>query len=180
MSRVLTIPLGVIVERRPAKNPWADHVLRAIAVTEDPPPDLAPWTLLVREGEVERYHAGTAQIELHRKETEAYLENFLDDRPQIFVVLRRDDEDDASPFGFHLFCVSASPFYAQNLMDSGEDIVDPVPMPAAVAQRVRAFVDFHHVEEPFAKRKRRKAAEPDEVFARPPGWSPAGGDPWEN
>ena len=39
----------------------------------------------------------------------------------------------------------------------GDDLVDAVPMPAAVRQVVEAFVAEHHVEQAFYKRKQKRA-----------------------
>ena len=41
-------------------------------------------------------------------------------------------------------------------MDSGEDLVEAVPMPEPVLAWMQDFVGQHHVEEPFVKRKRDK------------------------
>ena len=58
--------------------------------------------------------------------------------------------DDVTVFG-----VTASAFEAQDYMDSGEEIVEAVPMPDELIAWLAAFVEHHHVEEVFKKRKRR-------------------------
>ena len=50
--------------------------------------------------------------------------------------------------------VTASPYEAQDYADSGEEIVEKVPMPPGLVAWVRDFVERHHVEEEFVKRKR--------------------------
>ena len=47
-----------------------------------------------------------------------------------------------------------------------------VPMPEGVIAFVQDYVARHHVEEPFHKRKRKRADSADEAFARPPSWTP--------
>ena len=60
---LLRIPVGVVVERRKADSLWLDFVWRAIGVLPDEP-DVAPWTVLRREGETVLYYAGNATIDL--------------------------------------------------------------------------------------------------------------------
>ncbi len=45
----LRLPVGVVVERRPATSPWADWVWKPAAVLLDLP-EVPPWTLLREEG----------------------------------------------------------------------------------------------------------------------------------
>ena len=84
--------------------------------------------------------------------------NLSDDPPRIYVLLRDDDEDD-SGHGILPFLVTVSAFEAQDYLDSGEEEVEGVPMPDAVIAWVQAFIDKHHVDEPFIKRKRKVARE---------------------
>ena len=77
--------------------------------------------------------------------------------------------------------VTASPFEAQDYADNGDDIVEKVPMPEGLVALVRDFVEAHHEEEVFHKRRRDKRAEeltqdgigdarivqPRDVFATP-------------
>ena len=54
MSRVeplLIIPVGVVIERRKSKSPWADFIWRPVAVLPGLP-DAAPWTALDNDAEV--------------------------------------------------------------------------------------------------------------------------------
>ena len=47
-------------------------------------------------------------------------------------------------------------------------------MPEVVVAFVQSYVERHHVEEKFHKRKRKPAESGDEAFARQPGWTPGG------
>jgi len=187
-----SLPLGIVVERRAVDNPWIDHSWRAIAVIAGAPA-LAPsgdWTLMRQGDGWAHFHAGTLTLELFRKETEGYKVNLSQDPPRLYVVLRRPDEsrsrresDPASnpasnPGSEHEivpFLVTVSPYEAQDYLDSGEDQVDVVPIPDAVIAFVQDFIDRHHVDEPFRKRKRVRANTGDEAFARPPDWQPRRG-----
>ncbi len=53
------------------------------------------------------------------------------------------------------FLVTACPYEAESYIESGDEIVEGVPMPDVVLAWVEDFVEAHHVEEPFKKRKRK-------------------------
>ncbi|WP_299400170.1 DUF3305 domain-containing protein [Pelagibius sp.] len=163
------LPLGVVVERRRIDHPWKDYAWRPVAVIPGAPPlePDADWTVL-REGEDwVHYHCGTLPLELFRRETEGYKVNLTQDPPQVFVLLRSEDDPD-SRHEFLPFLVTASPYEAQDYLDSGEEIVEGVPMPPDLVAFVQTFVDTHHVDEVFHKRKRQKARSGDDAFSRRP------------
>ena len=153
-----SIRLGVVLRRQPGMTRWARWVWRVSAVLPGAGP--ADWRELRREGEVVEYHAATCPLELHRTETEAYLVALSNDPPTVYVVLRPAEAPDApAPLAVH--SVTASPFDAQDHLDSGEEQVEPVPMPPALVAWVADFVARHHAGTPFVKRGRDGApAEP--------------------
>ena len=163
------IPLGIVVDRRDMDNPWQDCRWEPVAVIPGAGP-LAPdgpWTVLNQGDGWERYHAGTLPLELFAGETEAYKTNLSQDPPRLFVVLRSGEDQD-SQHEIVPFLVTASAYEAQDYLDSGEDVVEPVVMPEAVVAFVQRYVDKHHVEQTFYKRKRQRADTGDESFARRP------------
>ena len=58
------------------------------------------------------------------------------------------------------FLVTVCPYEAESYTESGEEIVEGVPMPPEILGWVQAFVDTHHVDQPFKKRKQKKAYDP--------------------
>ena len=73
--------------------------------------------------------------------------------------------------------MTVCPYEAQDYLDSGEEIVEAVAMPEGVVAFVQAYIDEHHVDEPFYKRKRKGPRRPDESFVRrPPGGEPGRGN----
>ena len=163
-----SMPLGVVVERRRIDHPWKDFAWRPVAVIPGAPAldPAAEWTVL-REGEDWiQYHCGTLPLELFRRETEGYKVNLTQEPPQIFVLLRSEEEPE-SRHEFLPFLVTASPYEAQDYLDSGEEIVEAVVMPPDLIAFVQAFVDEHHVDEVFHKRRRQKARSGDDAFSRP-------------
>ena len=109
----------------------------------------------MREGDVVDYHAGTVTLELFRADVEAYLVSLNMAVPSLWVVLDRD-ESGQSPSDYFLSAITASAYEAQDALDSGESIVEAVPMPDSLAAWIKEFIDMHYIEEPFKKRRRDK------------------------
>lgn len=149
-TALATIPVGVVVERRKAKSPWADYLWRPISVLAGVPA-AEPWTPIGRETGVELFYAGRAVIELHRTETLYYRENLASGSAQLWVVIRPTD---TRP---ELVTVTADPAEGEALTDAGHDIVETVAMPEPIALTIQEFIAAHHVEQPFIKRRRAPA-----------------------
>lgn len=163
------LPLGVVVERRKIKSRWKGHAWRPVAVFAGAPPrdPRGDWVELRRGEDWVHFHAGTLPLELFRRETDGYRLNLSQEPPRLFVVLRSGADAD-SRHEVVPFLVTACPYEAQDYLDSGEELVEAVAMPPDVAAFVQAYVDAHHVDEPFRKRKRRPHGAAEESFARRP------------
>jgi len=148
-----SLPLGVVMRRTPGATRWVAHHWRAVAVLPGAP--AADWRELRREGDTVEFHSATLPLDLYRADTEAYLHGLTAEDPSVYVVLRETasaDGSEACPL--EVVLATVSPYEAQDYCDSGEEIVEKVPMPAALRAWVSAFVDEHHEEEEFKKRKR--------------------------
>lgn len=163
LPREASRTVSVIVERRPSDHPWIDWSWRPVGVL-DGSAKAAPWTLLAEEDGVKRFHAGSADLRIHRKEVEAYRIN-LADRPVLYVVLRESEEGD-HPFRLHE--VTVSPYEAQDELDGADAIVEPVAMPPAIAAWLAAFCDAQPEPEPFVKRRRARTNLEKEQFSKEP------------
>ena len=141
--------VGVIVERRPSASPWAEVSWRVAGVITDPP-SVEEWSRLRDNGEIVDFYAGAAAIELHGIETANYRDNLASGHPRLWVVLRPAD----TPAGLALALVTADPAEGEAMTEAGEQIVESVPMPETLQHWVGAFIQAHHVERPFIKRKR--------------------------
>ena len=159
MERSVRMPLGVVVERRKSTSRWQDWIWRPVSVIHGAPPVGPEWRELLRGETWTHYHAANLPLELHRVETEAYLLNLAQEPPRIYVVLRPATEPAAQ--AYRPLLITASPVEAEGYLASGDEIVEGVPMPAAVIAWLRDFVDRHHVERPFVKRKRARGADDD-------------------
>ncbi|MCD1631875.1 DUF3305 domain-containing protein [Marinobacter shengliensis] len=147
------LPVGAVVRRTPGVTRWARHIWTPVAVIPGAPE--AFWKEMVREGEVVDYHAGTVTMQLYRADTEAYLVSLNMITPSVWVILDRD-QSGQSPSGWFVSDITASAYEAQDALDSGESIVEPVPIPESLAAWIKEFIDLHYIEEPFKKRRRDK------------------------
>jgi hypothetical protein len=150
-----TMAVGVVVERRASDHPWLDYSWHAASVIPKAPArdPKGEWRTLVDDERAAQFHAGTLELSLFRKETEGYKLNLSQHPPRLWIVLRREEAGDC-PHEVLPFHVTADPNEAQIYLDNGEDLVDPVPMPEVIAGWVKDYVDRHHVDQPFYKRKR--------------------------
>jgi len=163
-----SLPVGVVLERREIDNPWQSHSWHTVEVIPGAPP-VDEWRELAQGEGWTRYHAATLEVELFGGETEGYRYNLSNATPAVYVVLRPSDE--AEP-GVEPFLATVCPYEAQDYQESDDETVDPVPMPADMIAWVGHFVDEHHVEQPFHKRKRK----PHELErGRPPDQRRRGG-----
>ena len=150
-SAMAAMPVGVVLRRTPGVTSWAKWAWTAVAVLPGAGP--GNWRELRREGDAVEYHAATVDMHLYRTDTEAYLTALNGKPPSVFVILRMPaGSGDGKP---DLLTVTASAYEAQDYADNGEDIVEPVPMPPGLEAWIGDFVDRHHQEEAFVKRKRR-------------------------
>ncbi|MCD1646765.1 DUF3305 domain-containing protein [Marinobacter adhaerens] len=158
--------VGAVVRRSPGVTRWVKEIWKPVAVIPGAPD--AFWKELIREENVVDYHAGTVTMELFRADVEGYLVSLNMAIPSIWIIMDRDVTSQ-SPSGWVLSTITASAHEALDALDSGESIVEAVPIPESMAAWIKEFIDMHYIEEPFKKRRR------DEV--RVDGAEDAKGDP---
>jgi Protein of unknown function (DUF3305) len=149
------IAVGIVVERRKARSPWADFLWRPVSAFAGAPA-AAAWTLLGTEPETSLFYAGEAAIELHRTETTNYRDNLASGAPALWVVMRSTGSEPP----LELIAVTADPAEGEAFTDAGNNLVEAVPMPAAIAEIISRFIVEHHVERPFVKRQRDRQTPP--------------------
>ncbi len=113
-----------------------------------------------------RFHAGTVTLTLHRKLVEAYKVNLARDEASLWVILQDNEEEGDMPFVVDT--VTASPYEAQNFADTGEGLVEPVPVPGELLAWMLDFVRSHPDEEVFKKRKRDRLDVEELKFGKEP------------
>lgn len=150
-QKSITMPLGIVIRRVPGVTRWAKHVWKAVAVL--PGAGRADWKEMRRDGDTVEFHAATLPLELFRTDTEAYLHGLSAKVPAIYIVMREGTGE--RPLDIVL--VTASPYEAQDYADTGEELVEKVPMSEGLVAWIREFVEVHHEDEVFVKRRRDKA-----------------------
>jgi hypothetical protein len=148
-TALVSIPVGVVVERHKATSPWLDFVWRPVSVLSGIPA-AAPWTPLGTVGDTTAFFAGTATIALYRTETANYIDNLNSGAPLLWVVLRTTDRQPP----YEVLAVTADPAEGEAFTEAGNDLVETVPMPPDITDAVEAFIAEHHVPRPFLKRQR--------------------------
>ncbi|MEM9269087.1 MAG: DUF3305 domain-containing protein, partial [Pseudomonadota bacterium] len=129
------MPIGVVLRRSPGATRWQKWVWTASSVLPGARP--ATWHELHREGDVIEFHADTVPLELHGADAEAYLHGLQAQVPCLYVIMRQGQGE--APLDVIL--VTASPYEAQDYTDSGEEIVEKVPMPPLLRAQIQDFVD---------------------------------------
>ncbi|MEO1720188.1 MAG: DUF3305 domain-containing protein [Pseudomonadota bacterium] len=166
---MLYIPLGVVVVRETIDHEWGEEQWRPLSVFTSPP-NAEPWREMARfdDGRV-TYHAGNVELDLHRKETAAYLANLDQPEPFVYVILREDDDPDTDT-PVTLYAATASPLEAEAHGEGGDEIVAACAMPDELRRVVEAFCAEHYVDEKFVKRRRDRSerSEPHLFGQEPP------------
>jgi Protein of unknown function (DUF3305) len=155
VSRVeplLTIPVGVVIERRKSRSPWANFIWRPVAVLPGVP-DAAPWTPLDDDADRTNFYGGATTIALYRSDTAGYRDNLTTGAALLWVVLRPTGLDPP----YEIAAVTADPGEGEAFTESATNLVEAVPMPEAVRAALADFVTRHHVEHPFVRRERDRA-----------------------
>jgi len=141
-----SLRVGVVGVSRPPATRWATRVVVPAALLADPPP-LEAGMVMSDQGDVRTFYMGDHAVLLHSGETRNYIDNLAAARPALWVATD----------GKKVQIVTADPYEGEALASDTGRVVEALAMPGAIAERVRVFVDAHHVHEEFHKRKRRPA-----------------------
>jgi hypothetical protein len=161
MAALVSIPVGVVVDRIKAESQWIDFIWQPTAVLVGQP-DVQPWTLLSGDSDRASFYAGSTSIDLYRSDTGNYRDNLLGDS-RLWVVLTPTESNPP----YSLFMVTADPTEGEAQTETGVNLVEAVAMPDAVRAVLDTFVAEHHVEQTFYKRKRDRA-NPEALGRRAP------------
>ncbi len=135
--------VAVLGVSHPPANKWATRRVVPKALMADIP-DLAKGSLMAEQGEVRTYYMGDHAVVLHSGETAHYINNLRAVQPSLWVSCNSGDVN----------LVTADPYEGEAMASDPERLVESLPMPAAVARHIQAFIATHHVDEVFYKRKR--------------------------
>jgi hypothetical protein len=140
VAPLVSISVGVLVERSKSASQWSDFLWRAVGVLIGVP-DTPAWTRLSDDGARATFYAGAADVELHRGV------------PSLWVALGPTDADPP----YKLLIVTADPAEGEAMTGAGNNLVEAIPMPLTVQEAIAQFIAEHHVETQFSKRKRDRA-----------------------
>jgi len=164
-KRTETVSLCVILARKTIDSPWTDYVWEPASVVLDPPAGIDGKIQEEGEGWT-HYFVECEPMELHRKDAPAYRENLQQDGPgSLWVVLGENDEADAA-LPYYVQLVTASPYEAQDYLDSGELIVEAVNMPSVLRVFIENYVETCPEDEKFIKRKQKKKFREEHTFGQ--------------
>lgn len=170
MKTEITVPVGIVLERRDSTSRWVDHIWTPVAVV----PEMLPtdgWQLLVSHEGLSQFQYAAVPLTLHRRMGEAYDANVETESPAVWVML---DDDDADTVPYKVRGVTADPYEAQGMLDAGEGIVERVPMPAALVQWMIEYLKQMPEPEAFRKRKRVPTNFEESQFGKDPIFAPGG------
>jgi hypothetical protein len=156
-----TLRVSVLAIRRPPVTRWGKGELRPIAVLPQEP-DAAAHTLLSTEDGVETWYLGGRDLVLYSGDTSHHRDNLDSQRPSVWVAMRGQDPKRAV-----IVDVTADPYEGEGYASDMDMMVEAVPMPEAIRTHIAAFIDAHHVDMPFKKRK-RLPVDPNAMTARAP------------
>ena len=143
-------PVAVILERRPARNPWTEHVWTASGIAVGRHAAGGQPQLIREEAGVALFLVGGLEVTLHRDECESYYYNLVSDSPRAYVLAHLDS-DGQPPQPFH---VSMS-FDEAHAYLEGEDEIYAVDVPAELYRWTEAFMIANYFPEKKHKRKLR-------------------------
>jgi hypothetical protein len=164
-DRTEFIPVCVILARKEIQSTWSDHVWEPISVVLDAPKGVHGKVRQVGDSWTQ-YFMECDPLELHRKDAPAYQEGLLqNDKGCLWVVLA-EEEDNQNSLPYYVQLVTASPYEAQDYLDSGELLVETVDMPELLRLHIEEYIAKCPEEEKFIKRKQKKKFTIDHNFGQ--------------
>lgn len=139
------LSLAVVMQRKPLKSAWQPFQWLPAEVVPSPLPG-APRCLRDDSAGALWLYPGLS-MRLYSDEAEGYFLNLESGAPCWFIMWRLEGDLGVPRL------VTLSYNEAARLMDGGEQ-VDTLPLPAAVAERLGAFVAEYYRPEPKGKRRR--------------------------
>ncbi|MDP5362345.1 MAG: DUF3305 domain-containing protein [Paracoccaceae bacterium] len=148
------VRVAVLGVSHPPANKWAKRMVRPAALMADVP-NLEVGALMAEQGDVRTYYMGDHAVVLHSGETAHYIDNLRAAKPSLWVSCDNGE----------VRLVTADPYEGEAMASDPERLVEALAMPHAVATKINAFIETHHVFEEFHKRKRVPATSPHDPRA---------------
>jgi Protein of unknown function (DUF3305) len=147
-----SVPVAVVMERRPLRHRWQSEVWEAVGVIAHYEGGAGP-RVIFDDGQVVQWLHPGLKLELHRDEAEGYYLNVSTAEPRVFVMWRMEEE------GAVPEAVSASYHDAGMWMDASEQVSSVSMAPDLVAW-VREYVARNYRPEPKQRRRPQSFIDP--------------------
>ena len=145
------VRIGILGIVRPPANRWAVPRLLPLSIGPELP-GIAGSVKVREEQGTETWYLGGYGLQLHSGDTGNYRDNLIAVRPSVWVALKGAD----TPAKAAVVLATVDPYEGEALATDPALVVEAVAMPPDLQARVTDFVERHHVEIPFKKRKRKE------------------------
>lgn len=144
-----SMPVAVIMEKRPSSHVWIDYSYNAIGVVSSQQAGEETMTLIHSENGVERYLLSGLSLRLHEDECESYYHNLMSPQPGCFIVANATEDANEMPTPY---LVSLS-FDEVHAYLEGDEQVYAVEIPPELYKWTEAYILTHYVAIKKTKRK---------------------------
>ncbi|MBD8875022.1 DUF3305 domain-containing protein [Roseibium polysiphoniae] len=170
MEVEITRQVCIVLEQRKSQHAWVDHTWLPVAVLPDSGGD-GTWQEAEPNGDARVFTFGPVALTLHRRMGEAYDANIETEAPALWVML---DDADSEPVPFKVRGVTADPYEAMGALDSGEGMVERLPVPTEILHWMVDYLKQMPDPEKFRKRKRVPHSGEELKFGKVPIFEPGG------
>jgi hypothetical protein len=151
-----SLPVSVLMERRPGVTRWAASVWDAVGVTIGKGPSRDAPEVAVKRDDYLQLRYGDLAVRLHQDEAGDYYHNLMSPAPGCFIVAALEGQDDEAVPRPVLVTLSFDEAHAYG---EEETVVYHVALPAELYGWVERFVLAFYVPEERLKRKLKAARE---------------------
>jgi hypothetical protein len=152
-SWTLRTRVAVIMQRRAIESRWQSEMWEPLGILPEDPADEA--RVLLDSPALTQFLFPGFEIVLQRSEAQGYFHNVSTAAPNVFVLWRMEGGRAVPHY------VTVSYDEASRWMDGGAQ-VDSVPMPQAMRDWVRGFVERHYRPEPKKRRRPQSFLAPED------------------
>ena len=149
----LELTVGLVLARYAPASTWGRPIWMPVQAL-DQVPETPAWSRLSASAERETFYAGAFPVMVYASETGFYRDNLATGTPKLWVVMQPGEGPDGPDQRIEIVQVTADPTEGEGHTQTGTYVVEVVDMPALTAAAVAEFVEQHHVERVFEKRKR--------------------------
>lgn len=155
-----SLPVSVIMEKKPTDNPWVDYVYTVAGVVTGQHGQSQGVQRIYHQGKEEKYLINGLKIQLFKDQCESYYHNLMSPHPSCYVVADSMDDPNTMPAPF---LVSLS-FDEVHAYLEGDGQVFSVEIAPELYKWSEAYTLTHYVATKKTKRKRKDWKQQDQPF----------------